>query len=839
VKTHNTRKATNGGRRAVARALSHLLTPGAIAVVMLAAGASIASADCIIVAHPPGPATVNGNITNSGAGECIFVQNTNVNGSIINSGTLTATTAGSLGITYAGSTTLGDPSVTLTGMIVNNGTVNANNGIVVSSSLGGASFGGIINNGTVAGTGAGSTGISLLSVASSGGGPVSIVNTGAVSGTIGISSAGSSPVSIFNSGTIAGSGGNAIDLHLDSGIDTLTIAPSSNVSGTVLGNGHDVFALGGSGSGNFDLSTVGSSAQYQGFTTFNVVGGTWTVANTSTQSQSWNVLGGTLAGTGTVSGVNVSAGGTLAPGTIGSPGTSMTVTGNLALASGAIYLVTVGGSNASFANVGGTASLGGSTLTVDILSAPTINKPVLILQTTGGIQGAFAPPTVVTQNFRAQVSYSADDAFLTFTADLHNQPLPGPGGGNVSGCGQGWTVNQCGMAVSLDNYFNNGGALTAPFATVFGLSGSALGTALFQLDGENATGAERAAFQLTNQFLTLMLDPFVDGRMGGFNSAGGAIGFAPEQMNNLPPDVALAYASILNKNPASGAGLGRGSFEQRWTMWGGAFGGSSNTRGDQNVVGSSNVTANTFGFAAGADYHVSPETTVGFALAGGGTSWGLANGLGTGRSDALQAGVYGIHWFGPAYVGGALSFSNHWFTTSRTALGDGLGANFAGQSYGARFEGGYRFAALPTLGVTPYGAVQLQDFHTAAYNESDSIAGGYALAYPSQNATDVRTEIGSRFDAPTLVYGMPLIWRGRLAWAHDFVNNPALNPAFESLPGASFTVYGAPFPHDSALTSAGAELFLTPRWTLLAKFDGEFAGNAQTYAGSGTLRYVW
>jgi uncharacterized protein with beta-barrel porin domain len=135
--------------------------------------------------------------------------------------------------------------------------------------------------------------------------------------------------------------------------------------------------------------------------------------------------------------------------------------------------------------------------------------------------------------------------------------------------------------------------------------------------------------------------------------------------------------------------------------------------------------------------------------------------------------------------------------------------------------------------------VQLQDFHTAAYNESDSIAGGYALAYPSQNATDVRTEIGSRFDAPTLVYGMPLIWRGRLAWAHDFVNNPALNPAFESLPGASFTVYGAPFPHDSALTSAGAELFLTPRWTLLAKFDGEFASNAQTYSGSGTLRYTW
>ena len=50
------------------------------------------------------------------------------------------------------------------------------------------------------------------------------------------------------------------------------------------------------------------------------------------------------------------------------------------------------------------------------------------------------------------------------------------------------------------------------------------------------------------------------------------------------------------------------------------------------------------------DYHVSPITTVvGFALAGGGTNWGLANALGTGRSDALQVGGYGISWFGPAY----------------------------------------------------------------------------------------------------------------------------------------------------------------------------------------------
>ena len=337
-------------------------------------------------------------------------------------------------------------------------------------------------------------------------------------------------------------------------------------------------------------------------------------------------------------------------------------------------------------------------------------------------------------------------------------------------------------------------------------------------------------FQLTNEFLELMLDPFVNGR-GNVGGGGPALGFAPEQRDALPPDIALAYASILTKAPPP-------SFEQRWTAWGSAYGGANNAKGDP-VVGSNNTIASTFGFAGGMDYHVTPYTVVGFALAGAGTNWGLANALGGGRSDALQAGAYGISWFGPAYIAGALSFSNHWFTTNRSALGDALTANFVGQGYGARLEGGYRYAVLPAFAVTPYGAVQFQDFHTPAYSETDQAGGGLGLAFASMNATDVRTELGARFDDPTVIYNKPLILFGRLAWAHDLVSNPFLSAAFEALPGGTFTVNGAPIPHDSALTTAGAQLFLTPQWTLLAKFEGEFAPGSQTYAGTGTLRYSW
>jgi uncharacterized protein with beta-barrel porin domain len=90
-----------------------------------------------------------------------------------------------------------------------------------------------------------------------------------------------------------------------------------------------------------------------------------------------------------------------------------------------------------------------------------------------------------------------------------------------------------------------------------------------------------------------------------------------------------------------------------------------------------------------------------------------------------------------------------------------------------------------------------------------------------------------------MVSDTPTILRGRVAWAHDWISNSSLGAAFQALPGSGFTVNGAAAPANSALTTASAEFLLTANWTLMAKFDGEFASSAQTYTGTGTLRYSW
>jgi hypothetical protein len=451
----------------------------------------------------------------------------------------------------------------------------------------------------------------------------------------------------------------------------------------------------------------------------------------------------------------------------------------------------------------------------------------------GGTTFGALSTTNLPTNFRASLSYTATDVLLNLVAALGqtSSAVSGPSALSIAN----FNINQQNVATALNNFFNNGGTLPPNFFSIFGLTGNNLAYALSQLSGEAATDAEKGVFRLTDQFLNLMLDPFVDGRSGTSWPSGGpaANSFAPEQASNWPPDVALAYAGVLKAPPKPV------SPDQDWSAWGSAFGGSSQTNGDP-VAGSNDVTARDYGYAGGMDYHVSPDTVAGFALAGGGTNWGLAQGLGGGRSDAFQAGLYGATRSGPVYVSAALAFANHWMTTDRYAFsGDHLTASFDGQSYGGRLEAGYRYAVMPLIGVTPYAALQVQDFHTPSYSETDLTGGGFALSYNSMNGTDARSELGARFDDSTMFAAMPLSLRARLAWAHDWVSDPNLTPVFEALPGASFIVNGATASKNSALTSAGAELHVTRNWMFAAKFDGEFASGSQTYAGTGTLRYTW
>jgi uncharacterized protein with beta-barrel porin domain len=342
-----------------------------------------------------------------------------------------------------------------------------------------------------------------------------------------------------------------------------------------------------------------------------------------------------------------------------------------------------------------------------------------------------------------------------------------------------------------------------------------------------------------NLFLGLLTDPFAAGRNGGFGGSVGATPFADETSTsayaaNRQDSARSAFASIYRKAPQPL------DFDQHWSVWAAGYGGSQATGGNA-ALGSNNATSSVYGTAVGVDYRFSPSTLAGFALAGGGTSFGV-NGLGWGRSDLFQAGAFVRHTMGPAYLSAALAYGWQDVTTDRivTAAGvDHLRAEFNANTWSGRLEGGYRYAT-PWLGLTPYAAAQATTFNLPNYAEAVVSGGGaFALNYAAKSVTDTRSELGLRTDKSFAVSNGVVTLRGGVAWAHDFNPDRSVGAVFQTLPGAAFVVNGAAQAHDSALTTASAEIKWLNGWSAAATFEGEFSGVTQSYAGKGVMRYSW
>jgi outer membrane autotransporter protein len=383
--------------------------------------------------------------------------------------------------------------------------------------------------------------------------------------------------------------------------------------------------------------------------------------------------------------------------------------------------------------------------------------------------------------------------------------------------------NQRTLANSLNRFFNSGGTLTPAFVPVFGLSGTNLSGALSLLSGEAATGAQQSSFQLTNHFLGLMLAPSTGGRS--------------KRLVSLNEPKSSTIHSGVDGPQRSAKGT---SIEQRWSLWGSAFGGYSKIDGDT-AAGTSSLISRDYGFAIGLDYQATSNTVLGFAMANAATNWGLAGGLGGGQSKSIQAGIYGKANLGNTYLAGAVAFTNHWMTVDRNSYaGSRLKTQFEAQNYSGHIEGGYRLAKKSSLGITPYAALQLQSFHTPSYIERDLNNGGYALNYLAHSVMPMRYEAGARFDIEMqLDNEIEIKLQARTAWAHDWKNNPWLNPEFQALPDSGFIINGAASAKNLGISSIGAQIYLTPALSIATKVNGEFSERSKSYSAEITLGCAW
>ncbi len=733
--------------------------------------------------------------------------------------TFKANTSGALACTLASGAS-GASGPVFTGGTMQFAGANIASSLPITLMSQGGTFDTASNNATLSGTISGpggltKTGLGTLTLSGAGSysGPTA-VNAGTLqAGAAGVFSPSSAytvasgatlDLNNFNQtiGSLAGAGSVTL------GSATLTTGndgTSTTFSGSIFGTG----GLAKIGTGTLTLS--GNNA-YSGATT--VSGGTLRVDGSIALSSLTTINSGTtLTGTGSVGAMQVNAGGTFAPGN-GTAGTSMSVAG-LTLSPGSLYQVQVNPAAASYATVTGTAQLGGATVNALFASGSYVSKTYTILTAAGGVSGTFGSlvDANLPANFHTSLSYDANNAYLNLAL---NFAIPG-----------GLNGNQQAVGNTLTNFFNANGSIPLVY-------GALTPAGLAQASGELGTAAQQTTFNAMGQFMGLLTDPFTRGN-GGPGTAGGAAGLAEQDQTSAyaARKRTDAFAMVAKAPPPR-------AFEQRWSVWAAGFGGSQSTDGNA-VIGSNDTTSRVFGTAAGADYWFSADTLAGFALAGGGTNFGVANG-GSGRSDLFQAGAFFRHIIGPAYVTGALAYGWQDIITDRTvtiAGVDRLRAEFNANAYSGRLEGGYRFVTQG-FGWTPYAAAQFTTFDLPAYAEQAIVGSNlFALAYNAKSVTDTRTEIGLRTDKSFAQANGIVTLRGRVAWAHDFNPDHTVGATFQSLPGASFVVNGAAMAADSALVTGSVEKKWLSGWSAAGTFEGEFSKVTRSYAGKASVRYAW
>lgn len=153
--------------------------------------------------------------------------------------------------------------------------------------------------------------------------------------------------------------------------------------------------------------TIASAGRLNSLIDITQMGGIMSVNGTLTSAGDYTVMGGLLQGTGTITAPFVnSVAGQIAPGTVGTVGT-LSINGNLVLASGNQFLLDVSGATADRIAVTGQANVGGQVVLGAGIAGQVSGqgRQFTILTATGGVTGTFTAQSlspILSQQFTYQ-----------------------------------------------------------------------------------------------------------------------------------------------------------------------------------------------------------------------------------------------------------------------------------------------------------------------------------------------------------------------------------------------------------------------------------------------------
>lgn len=784
--------------------------------------------------------SVLGSVTNTGtltaSGGDGFDADVTIGGNFFNSGTITGTSEGVDVGSIAGSFT------------------NAVSGIISAGDNGvetdaGTISGGFFNHGTIRGDNDGSgAGAGVFIVSAAGDAGMFQNEAGAtISGNRGfVSRAGSE--SLTNIGTIIGNGGIAI--ALGAGDDRLELHPTSVITGTVNGGANtDIFALGGTGTGTFDVASIGAAAQFRNFETFiKEDSSTWTLTGTNTATD-WTVTGGTFVNNaalgstnvtgGTIMGIGSFTGLTLGNGTFLAPGNSigtLTVNGDFALNDGSTFQVEVTNDAADQVIATGGVTINNATLTIGEVTgtifSPSANTSFTIVDNQGNdaVQGngfttiieslAFANATVTI------AGGDGNDVVVFFSPDLDFTRVAR-------------TRNQHSVALALGGGFFGGDDFSSDKQEVL--------NALVSLTDDGA----RSAFDLMSgeihaatleSILTLGSDVgnALARRGAGLRTISGlggdrdvrdrtaALGYAA--LDGSAEQIAgsgLIVHGIKSKREPETQAFGLGSRENQRTTaletWATGIGRVTRIG---STSGASAIDQATGGFIGGADTEVVPDLRIGFAAGYQRLHTDIDRLFSESDVDAATAAAYISHAKGEFHLFGSAAYSHHFIKTERRITFGGL-SRTAEADYNAHqgtlyAEGGYTFSFGSSF-LQPVLAARGTVLNRESFRETG--AGSLNLFGFGEADSRLDAIAGLRFSTTKTLGGVVIVPQANAFYTHSFGEIQGDAEFLFSGGGPPTSILSSSRGRDALSLGAGISLIASDRISGFADYQATFTNN--------------
>ena len=491
-------------------------------------------------------------------------------------------------------------------------------------------------------------------------------------------------------------------------------------------------------------------------------------------------------------------------------GGGVLTTDGIAFGSTSAYQVLVNSTNRGMLNVSGSAVADG---TVTMGFGDSFDNRYVILTNADTTGGFTLDTSNLSSSLTAQLETTATETAITFTSQFGANPT--------------LSANEQQVADSIDQSFNSGASISGELAiapavaTAAAAPTSAVSTSLMAVAAAPTAVPSDASAELRRR---------LSGLTGEVGASGG---------KQAIQQASRSFLSLLTQNGLGAEGgipLQSSVAENMNTpaLWASVFGTSASLSGDAST-GSHDTDVSVGGLAGGAQTAPTPDSVIGFAVAGGRTSWSLDGAQGSGDSNFVQIGAYGLQRVGDFYISAAASLALHAMSTERSVsllTSHRYDADFNGQDGGLRVEGGYSLYNREGISLAPYAAFEGQYLYTGSYDENGNGRNTFALSYDANAATALRSELGLAFTLASDDVKPQFTLSGRAAWAHDWNSDNTADATFQSIHGAGFTVTGAGTPGNVALVSATASALLSDALMLSASFDGEFSEGYDSLAGA-------